>query len=55
MAKLLDDQQMYEILAENPKTNLQLGELAVEKGWLKPETLNLILQYLGEEYQVKVS
>jgi hypothetical protein len=55
MAKLLDDQQMNEILAENPKTNLQLGELAVEKGWLKPETLNLILHYLGEEYQVKVS
>jgi N-acetylglucosaminyldiphosphoundecaprenol N-acetyl-beta-D-mannosaminyltransferase len=55
MAKLLDDQQINEILTENPKTNLQLGELAVEKGWVKPETINLILHYLGEQYQVQVS
>jgi hypothetical protein len=51
MAKLLDDQQIEEILTEKPQTNLQFGALAVQKGWVKQDTINLVLHYLGDQYK----
>ena len=46
-AKLLDDQQIDDILAAQKQTNLRFGEIAVQKGWVKPETINLILRYVA--------
>lgn len=51
LAKLLDEQQIEEILTEKPQTNLQFGALAVQKGWVKQDTINLILHYLGDQSQ----
>jgi hypothetical protein len=45
-AKLLNRQQVDEILAEQQQTRLKFGEVAVRKGWLKQQTLDSILPYL---------
>ena len=47
-ADLIDAQQIGILLAEQKQTGMLLGELAVEKGWLKIKTLNFFLQYLGQ-------
>ncbi|VXD20272.1 conserved hypothetical protein [Planktothrix serta PCC 8927] len=51
IAKLLDDQQINQILIEQAQTDLEFGELAVQKGWVKQDTINLILHYLEGQSQ----
>jgi hypothetical protein len=46
-AKLLNDEQIEDILVTQQQTSLRFGEVAVEKGWVKPETITLILHYVG--------
>ena len=43
-AALLDSVQTETILQEQKQTKTLFGELAVEKGWLQPKTLNFFLQ-----------
>jgi hypothetical protein len=47
-AKLLNDEQIEDILATQKQTRRRFGEVAVEKGWIKSETVSLILQYAGD-------
>ncbi len=47
-AALIDPQQIETLLKEQKETGMLLGELAVEKGWLREETLNFFLQHLGK-------
>lgn len=42
-AGLLDDLQIQSILDEQNQVGLRFGELAVRKGWVKPETIDLFL------------
>ncbi|MDJ0554126.1 MAG: hypothetical protein QNJ68_06750 [Microcoleaceae cyanobacterium MO_207.B10] len=49
LAKLLNDEQIYSILVEQHQTNLRFGEVAVQKGWLKQETIDFVLHYLKGE------
>ena len=54
-ASLIDAKQIETLLEEQKQTKLLLGELVVEKGWLKEKTLKFFLQYLGKtENQVKL-
>ena len=54
-ASLINAEQIETLLEEQKQTKLLLGELVVEKGWLKEKTLNFFLQYLGKtENQVKL-
>ena len=54
-ASLIDAEQIETLLEEQKKSKLLLGELVVEKGWLKEKTLNFFLEYLGKtENQVKL-
>ncbi len=46
-AALLDSVQTETILQEQKETGNLFGELAVEKGWLQPKTLNFFLQNFG--------
>lgn len=48
-AALLDDLQINSILAEQNEVNLRFGELAVRKGWVKQETVDLFLSSLADE------
>ncbi|NEO27646.1 MAG: WecB/TagA/CpsF family glycosyltransferase, partial [Kamptonema sp. SIO4C4] len=48
-AALLSDRQIQTILEEQPQVGLRFGELAVHKGWLKRETLDVLLQHLQPE------
>ena len=45
-AKLLNDEQIEAILIEQSQTQMRFGEIAVEKGLLKNETVESILRYL---------
>ncbi|CDM98356.1 MAG: WecB/TagA/CpsF family glycosyltransferase [Limnospira sp. PMC 1291.21] len=45
-AMLLDDQQINLILLEQQQKYLRFGELAVQKQWLKQQTVDSILSYL---------
>ncbi|ERT06929.1 glycosyltransferase, WecB/TagA/CpsF family protein [Lyngbya aestuarii BL J] len=45
-ARLLDERQIEAILSEQSTTQMRFGEIAVEKGWLKNETVDSILRYL---------
>lgn len=45
-ASLLTDEQIALILKEQGKIGLKFGEIAVKKGWIKEETINLILESL---------
>ena len=49
-AKLLNDLQIYSILVEQSQTNLRFGEVAVQKGWLRQETIDFILRYIKGEF-----
>lgn len=42
-AKILNNQQICLILKEQSQTGKRFGEIAVEKGWVKPETINWFL------------
>ena len=46
-AALLDSQQIEALLEEQKHSKRRLGELAVEKGWLREKTLHFFLQHLG--------
>ncbi|MDF0553862.1 WecB/TagA/CpsF family glycosyltransferase [Kamptonema sp. UHCC 0994] len=48
-AALLDDDQISTLLIEQRKTGKRFGEMAVHKGWLKAETIDLFLQYVAPE------
>ncbi|NEN93561.1 MAG: hypothetical protein F6K48_33670 [Okeania sp. SIO3H1] len=50
LAKLLNEKQIYSILVEQSQTNLRFGEVAVQKGWLKQETIDFVLQYIQGEF-----
>ncbi|AMW26865.1 WecB/TagA/CpsF family glycosyltransferase [Arthrospira platensis] len=47
-AMLLDDQQINLILLEQQQKYLRFGELAVQKRWLKQQTVDSILSYLTQ-------
>lgn len=47
-AMLLDDEQINLILLEQKQKRLRFGELAVQKGWLKQQTIDSILFYLTQ-------
>lgn len=47
-AGLLTELQIQTILAEQKRTELKFGELAIAKGWLKRGTLSFFLDYLGK-------
>lgn len=44
-AKLLSEEQVQTILEEQRQVNLRFGELAVQKGWVKQQTLETVLFY----------
>lgn len=46
-AALLDDEQITLLLVEQQQTGKRFGEMAVLKGWVKKETVNLFLKYLA--------
>jgi len=50
LANLLNEEQIYSILMEQHQTNLRFGEVAVQKGWLRQETIDYVLQYLNKEF-----
>ncbi|MBD2167971.1 tetratricopeptide repeat protein [Calothrix membranacea FACHB-236] len=50
-AGLLDEQQIVTILAEQAYKGLRFGELAIVKGWLKPNTIKFFLEHLVLEAQ----
>lgn len=54
LAKLLNEKQIYSILVEQSQTNLRFGEVAVQKGWLRQETIDFVLQYIKGEFTVAV-
>ena len=47
-AGLIDAQQIETLLEEQKQTGILLGELLLEKGWLKEKTLNFFLQHLQQ-------
>jgi len=56
-AKILNNQQMSLILKEQSQTGKRFGEIAVEKGWVKPETIDWFLslqQVLNSQAQTHV-
>ncbi|NES82467.1 MAG: hypothetical protein F6K10_14260 [Moorea sp. SIO2B7] len=52
-AALLNDAQIKTILAEQNKVARRFGEIAVLKGWLKPETIDLFLEYFPFNHNQK--
>lgn len=50
-AGLLSQDQLDTLLEEQLQTGLRIGALAVLRGWLKQETLDLFLQGLAPEHQ----
>lgn len=49
-AKLLTEEQVQEILEEQRLVNMRFGELAVQKGWVKQQTLETVLFYQTGEF-----
>ncbi len=49
-AALLNDDQIDIILKEQQNKRLKFGEIAVQAGWIKPETVNILLEYLEPKY-----
>ena len=47
-AGLIDTQQIETLLEEQKQTGILLGELLLEKGWLREKTLNFFLQHLQQ-------
>jgi len=55
-AKLLNDEQINTILAEQSHLQLRFGEIAVRNGWVKQKTVDSVLRYLqGELNSVAVA
>lgn len=52
-AALLDEKQIQTILNDQQQSTLGFGEMAIAKGWLKPQTVNFFLRYLVPELQCK--
>ncbi len=50
-AGLLNQSQLDSLLKEQMQTGLRIGALAVLRGWIKQETLDLILQGLAPEHK----
>ncbi len=48
-AKLLNDEQINAILAEQNHIQLRFGEIAVRNGWVKQKTVDSVLRYLTGE------
>ncbi|MGA0199157.1 MAG: hypothetical protein ACO3NK_08550, partial [Prochlorotrichaceae cyanobacterium] len=48
-ADLLTDQQVQELLRDQWQTGVKIGALAVMRGWLNQETINVFLQTLSPE------
>ncbi len=48
-AKLLNDEQINTILAEQNHIQLRFGEIAVRNGWVKQKTVDSVLYYLKGE------
>jgi lipopolysaccharide/colanic/teichoic acid biosynthesis glycosyltransferase len=48
-AGLLDQAQVDQILQQQPQTGLSFGELAVLKGWVKQETIDVFLEYVNRD------
>jgi response regulator of citrate/malate metabolism len=44
-AALLSDQQITEILKEQESTNLEFDEIALNKNWLTPKTIDFLQHY----------
>lgn len=47
-AKLLTDNQIEQILAEQKTSELRFGEIAIAKGWLKPMTIEFFLETFSD-------
>ncbi|MDY7021011.1 MAG: WecB/TagA/CpsF family glycosyltransferase [Cyanobacteriota bacterium] len=45
-AALLNDEQVEIILDKQRRSSLRFGELAIQEGWIKPATINLLLEYI---------
>jgi len=54
-ARLLDDEQIHLILTEQQRERLRFGELAVQKGWLKQQTVDSILWYLTHSNSMRIA
>jgi hypothetical protein len=50
-AALLDEQQVQDILKEQPNLGLRFGAIAVLKGWVRQETLNFFLDHLSPHHK----
>lgn len=50
LANLLNEEEIYSILIEQNQTNLRFGEVAVQKGLLRQETIDFVLQNLKREF-----
>jgi len=50
-AKLLNEAQINLILEEQGELHLLFGQVAVMKGWVKKQTLDLVLDYLTQEFR----
>lgn len=50
-AALLNDDQIQIILKQQQDSRLRFGELAVQAGWIKPATINLLLEYIAPRRQ----
>lgn len=48
-AALLNEHQIQIILEKQHKTGLRFGEMAISKGWVKPETVDLFLEFMEPE------
>ncbi|MGC9525121.1 MAG: WecB/TagA/CpsF family glycosyltransferase [Limnospira sp.] len=54
-ARLLDDEQIHLILTEQQQERRRFGELAVQKGWLKQQTVDSILWYLTHSNSMRIA
>ncbi|NEP05747.1 MAG: hypothetical protein F6K25_19775 [Okeania sp. SIO2G4] len=46
----MNEKQIYSILVEQSQTNLRFGEVAVQKGWVRQETIDFVLRYIQGEF-----
>ncbi|MGK7919402.1 MAG: hypothetical protein AB4080_05275 [Trichodesmium sp.] len=51
LANLLNEEQIYSILVEQNQTNLRFGEVAVQKGWLRQETIDFVLHQIQGKFK----
>ncbi|NES70519.1 MAG: hypothetical protein F6K24_37555 [Okeania sp. SIO2D1] len=46
----MNEKQIYFILVEQSQTNLRFGGVAVQKGWVRQEIIDFVLQYIEDEF-----